>query len=178
MSVRKIKEWAWPYIKNFRTYIDIGAFDGDTSAPFVNDFKRVIAFEPSPLTFPKIPDSVEKYNIALGNKHETQKLVIPNNGQDNPAYGSFVRYGKGLGNHEVPVKCLDDYQFEDVDFVKIDVEWYELKVCQGAEQTIKKYMPTIMFENKRNEADNCKEYLETLGYRTKKYKSETIAYTK
>ena len=53
MSVRKIKEWAWPFIKNFRTYIDIGALDGDTSAPFVKDFKKVIAFEPSPLTFPK-----------------------------------------------------------------------------------------------------------------------------
>ena len=35
-----------------------------------------------------------------------------------------------------------------------------------------------MFENKRNEADNCKAYLESLGYQTKKYKSETIAYTK
>ena len=40
MSVRKIKEWAWPWIKSFRTYIDIGAFDGDTSAPFVKDFKK------------------------------------------------------------------------------------------------------------------------------------------
>ena len=58
------------------------------------------------------------------------------------------------------------------------MEWYELKVCQGGEQTLKKYMPTIMFENKRNEADNCKSYLESLGYQTKKYKSETIAYTK
>jgi FkbM family methyltransferase len=177
MSVRKIKEWAWPYIKNFRTYIDIGAFDGDTSSPFVNDFKKVIAFEPSPLTFPKIPNTVEKYNVALGNKHETQTLKVPG-GTGNPVHGSLIRYGTGVIEHKVPVKRLDDYHFEDVDFIKIDVEWYELKVCQGAEQTIKQYMPTIMFENKRNEADNCKEYLETIGYRTKKYKSDTIAYTK
>ena len=72
---------------------------------------------------------------------------------------------------------MDDYNFEDVDFIKIDVEWYELKVCQGAENTIKKYMPTIMFENKRNEADDCKQYLKTLGYTTKWYKSDTVAYT-
>lgn len=176
MSERKIREWAWPYIKNFRTYIDIGAFDGDTSAPFVKDFERVVAFEPSPLIFSKIPDTVEKYNFGLGNKDEIQTLKIPANGQNNPAHGSFVRYGKGIVEHKVYVKRLDDYNFEDVDFVKIDVEWYELKVCQGAEQTIKKYMPTIMFENKRNEADNCKEYLESLGYNTKKFKSETVAY--
>lgn len=178
MSVRKIKELAWPFIKNFRTYIDVGAFDGDTSVPFVNDFIKVIAFEPNPSTFIKISETVEKYNVALGNTHETQTLIIPDNGQNNPVYGSFVRYGKGLGNYIVPVKRLDDYSFENVDFIKIDVEWYELKVCQGAEQTIKKYMPTIMFENKRNEADNCKAYLESLGYQTKKHKSETIAYTK
>jgi FkbM family methyltransferase len=177
MSVRKIKEWAWPFIKNFRTYIDVGALDGDTSVPFVNDFKKVIAFEPSPLTFPKIPDIIEKYNVALGNQHEIKTLKIPG-GTGNPAHGSLIRYGKGIIEHKISVKCLDDYNFEDVDFIKIDVEWYELKVCQGAEQTIKKYMPTIMFENKRNEADNCKAYLESLGYQTKKYKSETIAYTK
>ena len=38
-------------------------------------------------------------------------------------------------------------------------------------------MPTIMFENKRNEADDCKQYLKTLGYATKWYKSDTVAYT-
>ena len=176
MSERKIREWAWPFIKNFRTYIDIGAFDGDTSAPFVKDFKRVVAFEPSPLTFYKIPNTIEKYNFGLGNKDEIQTLKIPGNGQNNPAHGSFVRYGKGIVEHKVSVKRLDDYNFTDVDFIKIDVEWYELKVCQGAEQTIRKYMPTVMFENKRNEADDCKEYLESLGYNTKKFKSETVAY--
>ena len=77
----------------------------------------------------------------------------------------------------VPARTIDSYNFEDVDFIKIDVEWYELKVCKGAENTIKKYMPTIMFENKRNEADDCKQYLKTLGYTTKWYKSDTVAYT-
>ena len=176
MSTKKIRQWAWPFIKNFRTYIDVGAFNGDTSAPFVNDFKRVIAFEPSPITFPHIPDTVEKYNVALGNQHEIKTLKVPG-GTGNPVHGSLVRYGKGVIEHEVPVKCLDDYNFEDVDFIKIDVEWYELKVCQGAENTIKKYMPTIMFENKRNEADDCKQYLKSLGYTTKWYKSDTVAYT-
>ena len=176
MSAKKIRKWAWPFIKNFRTYIDVGAFNGDTSAPFVKDFKRVIAFEPSPLIFPHIPDTVEKYNVALGDQHEIQTLKVPG-GTKNPVHGSLVRYGKGVIEHEVSVKCLDDYNFEDVDFIKIDVEWYELKVCKGAENTIKKYMPTIMFENKRNEADDCKQYLKTLGYTTKWYKSDTVAYT-
>ena len=41
MSARKIREWAWPYIKNFRTYIDVGALDGDTAKPFVNNFEKI-----------------------------------------------------------------------------------------------------------------------------------------
>ena len=44
MSAKKIREWAWPYIKNFRTYIDVGALDGDTAKPFVNNFEKIIAF--------------------------------------------------------------------------------------------------------------------------------------
>ena len=61
MSARKIREWAWPYIKNFRTYIDVGALDGDTAKPFVNNFEKIIAFEPNPEVFKLIPESIEKY---------------------------------------------------------------------------------------------------------------------
>ena len=130
----------------------------------------------SPLTFSKIPDTVEKYNFGLGNKDEIQTLKIPSNGQNNPAHGSFVRYGKGIIEHKVSVKRLDDYNFTDVDFIKIDVEHFELQVCKGAENTLKRCMPTVMFENKRNEASDCKHFLESLGYQTKMFKSDTVAY--
>ena len=66
MSARKIREWAWPYIKNFRTYIDVGAFDGDTAKPFVNHFEKIIAFEPNPEVFKLIPESIEKVSYAQG----------------------------------------------------------------------------------------------------------------
>ena len=166
MSVLKIKQWAWPYIKNFRTYIDVGALDGDTSAPFIKNFKKVIAFEPNPEQYKLIPEGIEKYNVGLGD-----------NGLNLAAHGSLVKYSTGIKQFDVQLERLDDYSFTDVDFVKIDVEHFELQVCKGAEITLKKYMPTIMFENKRNEALDCKEYLETLGYSTKVYKSDTVAFT-
>jgi FkbM family methyltransferase len=65
---------------------------------------------------------------------------------------------------------------EPVGFIKIDVEHFEMNVCLGAETTIKKYMPVIFFENKRNEADHVKVWLENLGYSTIKHKSDTVAY--
>ena len=66
MSALKIRQWAWPFIKNFRTYIDVGALDGDTTKPFINDFKKVIAFEPNPEQYKLIPESIEKYKFRLG----------------------------------------------------------------------------------------------------------------
>ncbi len=177
MSAIKIRQWAWPFIKNFRTYIDVGALDGNTTKPFINNFKKVIAFEPNPEQYKLIPESIEKYNVGLGDKTETRTLVLPDNGKNLAAHGSITRYSTGIKNFKVQIKRLDDYNFQDVDFVKIDVEHFELQVCKGAENTFKKYMPTIMFENKRNEADDCKQYLKTLGYTIKWYKSDTVAYT-
>ena len=113
----------------------------------------------------------------MGDKIETRTLVLPDNGKNLAAHGSVTRYSTGIKNFNIKIQRLDDFNFEDIDFVKIDVEHFELQVCKGAENTFKKYMPTIMFENKRNEADDCKQYLKTLGYTTKWFKSETVAYS-
>ena len=59
MTVKKINDWAIPYVRNFRTYIDIGAHNGDTCINFVDKFKRVYAFEPNPETVIKIPDNIK-----------------------------------------------------------------------------------------------------------------------
>jgi len=44
---------------------------------------------------------------------------------------------------------LDDALPSDVriDFIKIDVEWAEFEVLEGAKSTIKKYKPYILFEH-------------------------------
>jgi FkbM family methyltransferase len=51
---------------------------------------------------------------------------------------------------EVVVKTLDQYVVETrlarVDFVKIDVEGFELEVLKGASDTLSKYAPTIILE--------------------------------
>ena len=135
MSVLKIKQWAWPYIKNFRTYIDVGALDGDTSAPFIKNFKKVIAFEPNPEQYKLIPEGIEKYNVGLGDKTEKRILKLPDNGLNLAAHGSLVKYSTGIKQFDVQLERLDDYSFTDVDFVKIDVEHFELQVCKGAEIT-------------------------------------------
>jgi FkbM family methyltransferase len=179
MSELKIRKHAWPYIKNFRTYIDIGACQGDTTNPFIEEFQRVISFEPNVSVFDKISDKAVKYNLALGDQDGEVTLVLPN-GIDKPGHGSIVRYNSEewitAPRIVSKITTLDSFQFEDVDFIKIDVEHYEMNVCLGAEKTIKKYMPTIFFENKRDEAEHVRLWLESLGYKTIKHRSDTTAY--
>jgi hypothetical protein len=44
------------------------------------------------------------------------------------------------------VKTLDSYNFDKVDFIKIDVEGYEPEVLEGAKQLINRHRPIIFFE--------------------------------
>ncbi len=181
MSERKILDWAMPYIKSFRTYIDIGASVGHTSSPFVDTFEKIYCFEPNPNSYKELikNEKLICYNVALGDIEETKDLVM-NDQTGNPEHGSLSETrNKDWSNGErfkVQVKRLDDFKFQDVDFIKIDVEQYELQVVSGAIKTIKKFRPTIFFENKRNEADNVILLLLDLGFTVKKWKSDTIAY--
>src|SRR5205823_431391 len=47
---------------------------------------------------------------------------------------------------EVPVKKLDDYRFDQVGFIKIDVEGHEQAVIEGAFETIARSKPVILVE--------------------------------
>ena len=89
MSVHKITDWALPYVKKCHTYIDVGAHNGDTSAPLVSTFPRIYAFEPNPTTNLLIPATVKMFPYA-GDKNKEVVLTIPNNGGNNPEHGSTV----------------------------------------------------------------------------------------
>jgi hypothetical protein len=47
---------------------------------------------------------------------------------------------------ECNLKKLDDYEINNVDFIKIDVEGFENKVLKGGMNLISKYKPYILIE--------------------------------
>jgi len=182
MSERKINEWALPHVKQFRTYVDVGANVGHTCVPFINKFEKVIAFEPHPECFDILREQpgITALNFALLDETKIVKLKLHKNSVDKPEHGSIaLRRNKDWDGKEFDVygTTLDSFNFDTVDFIKIDVEQGELEVIKGSLKTIEKTKPVIMFENKRNENDSVSDILSEKGYKIKKYKSDTIAFT-
>ena len=52
------------------------------------------------------------------------------------------------GDYEAEIRTLDSFGYKDVDYIKIDVEGFELQFLKGAAETIKENRPTINIEVK------------------------------
>jgi hypothetical protein len=52
---------------------------------------------------------------------------------------------------EVQQFKLDDFNLGDIDYIKIDVDGYELNVLNGAKETINKYKPILVIEQENGE---------------------------
>jgi len=140
---------------NIKNCIDIGANIGDFSLEILNNKStKVIAFEPLPkccdklsLIYKEYGNRFKFFEIALSNKDGFSKL---NYGETTSPLSSLeTKINKipyvGVSNTnsiEVITKQLDsfinDLEFQNTDFIKIDVEGHEMGVLDGALDFIKK----------------------------------------
>jgi FkbM family methyltransferase len=143
---------AMPHIRNFRHYVDIGAHVGLWARPLARLFDTVTAFEPIAAyrecfmaNTQKYLDHVTLYPYALGAEPLPAvefRVKAHNSGT------THIKANGELGQATAEMKRLDDFKLTEVDFIKIDVEGYEMAVIQGGERTIKKWHPTIIVEQK------------------------------
>lgn len=124
-------------------FIDGGAYEGETTQLFCNRFpnyKRVYLFEPNELSIDLARQHLNEYpNIyfykyALGAKHE----ILYFDSESGPA--SKI---SSDGKTKVEVVPLDNIIDEYVDYIKLDIEGYEVKALIGAEKIISKFRPMI-----------------------------------
>ena len=67
--------------------------------------------------------------------------------------------------YEVSLNTVDEVKFTRLDFIKIDVEGMEKAVLEGAEETIKKYLPLLYVENDRQDkSEELIRKLKSFGY--------------
>lgn len=138
---------AMNHVKQWRLALDIGAHVGLWTMHMIERFDTVIAFEPCREHCDCWLENVEPDHsahlvcAALGNKQANVGLAF----EPGSSGGTHIAEN---GGGTVPIVPLDSFAFKCVDFIKIDVEGYELFVLQGGEQTIRVWKPTILIEQK------------------------------
>jgi FkbM family methyltransferase len=139
---------------------------------------KIIAIEPIPDNFCILEKIIVRYslknvkalNIALGNKNEEIKMLVPKLGNAKQQGLSHVietdAREKG-DTFNVPCFTFDEIVKEEkITGIKIDVENYEYPVLTGALETLKKYKPIIYAELWDNEnRQQCFKLLDSLGYK-------------
>ena len=136
-----------------RLAVDGGAHIGTWSRHLAAEFDRVMAFEPADDTYACLVENaiahsnVVPINKALGEVIGRGKIV---DDPSRPGNTGARHLGKGDSVDVIP---LDEYDLQDLDFLKLDVEGYEIEAINGAAETLKRCRPVVVIEVKKLRAE-------------------------
>jgi FkbM family methyltransferase len=174
MEVRSTKQIfiALSHCKNFRRAIDVGAHYGTSSYHFSNNFKSVEAFEVDPYIRECLEKNVNNFNkknvtvYPYGCGKENKYINLLRNEDSHFTKINSKCNNLSEENSDSKIVRLDDYDWQDVDFIKIDVEGYENEVILGALKLIERCKPIILYEKDRNNTSpNPQTILNDMGYK-------------
>ena len=168
-------------VNKWNLAIDIGANIGLWSKDLTNFFLKTICFEPNKncIKFLKKNIIIEKaiiYNYALGSKNEDKELFTPINsggssfidstkiGFNSDGQKIYGKWPQRTKKQLVKVKKLDEFNFNEIDFIKIDVQGYEYQVIKGAKKTLEINSPIICLEEIDPKNSKAIKFLESLNY--------------
>lgn len=129
-------------LKNNESFLDLGAYRGDTVLEFVQNVKKynnITAVEPDKKTFKKLHQNT----LNLKNINLVNACVGEKDGQTefNMSGDRNAHLGKG---ETVNVVTVDSLAKQTVpSFIKMDIEGEELFAIKGATETVKKYKPKM-----------------------------------
>lgn len=131
-------------LTNNETFLDLGAYNGDTVADFINrtdGYKEIIAVEPDRKTFKKLLKATENYkNITCVNK-----CISSFCGTGNFAMNSGRNSVVSESGSETEFITADSLlKGKEVSYIKMDVEGEEVGAINGAENTINNYKPKML----------------------------------
>lgn len=144
-------------IKPGMTILDIGANIGETTLAFsrlTGENGQVISFEPDPVTFSRLNEHLRMNhckNVIAVNKGlgKTESEMVLEKGDHNSG-GNRIAPSQSTAGKTISITTLDkifrELNIAAVDFIKIDVEGYELHVLEGGNETVKKFSPLFFIE--------------------------------
>ena len=163
------------FVDRFETAIDVGACVGFWAKDLCKLFKKTICFEPFEKSSDCLKENLkefnnyELYNVALSNQNGIGDLLVSEEGIGSNSLNDFA-LNKST-SIRIEKKRLDDYHFTNVDYIKIDVQFYELFVLKGAYKTIKENNPLLCIECARRNKEELayvkkiSEFLTKLDYK-------------
>jgi FkbM family methyltransferase len=188
----KLEDWGkyefekivFPNLNNRRKCLDIGAHIGLTSYRYSKFFQEVYSFEP--IHYDLLKENLEDcqnvkiFPNAISDECGTVSMYKnPHNSGSNIVVGSGTeklllnRYKKTKARFEseksfdVESITIDSLNLTEIDFIKIDVEGYNIPVIEGMIELLERENPVIQIETSQNRLVNEKvlKKLLTLGYK-------------
>ena len=180
--------WKTLNLKGLTVY-DVGAFQGLLTLYFARQAKTVICYEPNSSNYNRLLenvrlnglDNVVVRKMGAGAKVEDATLVysklMPGGGSLEPAIADRIRQsGSDTVRQPVHITTLDqdirEAALPPPDFMKIDIEGFEIEALRGASHTLTSHSPALFLEmhgdtinEKRRKVGEIVKFLEQAGYR-------------
>lgn len=176
LNVPRLRSEPWlndHFPREGRVALDIGANVGEFTAHLLAGYEEIHSFEPdsdalkSLSRFAAAPN-VKLHTCAVGAGDGRLKLKTYEQGHAqtsalDPSELDTAARGESTGTISVPMRSIDSLGFDgkDVDFIKIDVEGYEVEVILGALKTLQANKPRLLVEI--HSAENGKAAATLLG---------------
>ena len=191
--LKKCKEFNGSGVVFIDCGANLGVFTLEASK-FMKDWGKVYSFEPQKQIYNAMVQTlklnncinVEIYNSALGSKNSFIKVPDLDYSK-NSNFGSLeldedsssarINNKKitNLNYSDISLKKLDSFNFNRVDFIKIDVEGMEDKILNGATQIIQDYSPIILFEHIKSNKTEISNFLINQNYFIKEIGGNSLA---
>ena len=154
------RDMALQKVNQFGTCLDIGSNVGMWTRELANRFENVYCFEPNPSFIECFRKNIHEHNVTLFEVGLSDREHTAS--QD--ATSTILSNTAG----DIQCRTLDSYKFDNIDFIKIDVDGFELQLLNGAIDTLTRNTPVINIEMKNKKrpgiVSKCAEIMTVLGY--------------
>ncbi len=142
------------------TFVDCGAFDGDTIDGFLETtgsrFRRIFAFEPDPANFAKLQQYADALDPALAERVALRQSAV-GTAAGMVRFSAMGTDGSAIGEDgDLDVECvaLDEVLDNDApSYIKMDIEGAELDALAGSRRLIAGQSPVLAICSYHRQSD-------------------------
>jgi FkbM family methyltransferase len=173
-----------------KTVYDVGAFHGLMTLFFASRARQVVSFEPNSRNYRRFHENLALNRIqnvivrkaGVGSRRQTAQMagnpLMPGGSSvDESIVAGLRRGGQATVSEEIAIVTLDEEIDETglppPDFIKIDIEGWELEALRGAQRTLARFKPALFLEmhgetmaEKMRKAQEIVTFLWDCGYRS------------